>query len=492
MRLYNVLELDLKVDCGGIGDGSADDAIALRECLIKLASPTEGRPERLRIPVGLYRISGSAGQMPILPHGVTISGDGSFASVLVLDKSFSGNLFSWSESWGGRVYGSTSIDVRHDASGPSVTGLKIVGTREAFARQAALTFYDRNDFVLLRDLELDYINGPCVSIGQTLNMPLAYMRESSFYNVKCWNSGSAAEPAVEIGSTTTDGSDATNELDFYKLAIFAAKNVGLSIRNPNPYSATRKLRFFGLRVEQSGGDDVQIAPAGDKGQVAEVDFYDLSVLTSGAVLGPGNKTGIEIDNGRLIDIELSGLDAPVVLGPGAGADISIHGNGSEYDWTFQGTRKPGEEAVPLNLRAPYGLYGLPNAGGRIGAAALKGQSVDGQPVRLTMDGKPADAYNCFNPSYAQAFNLDIQVMAVDHAAPDRFYAWRMPLAVLSAWSGAGSAKLQAAEPLTRGVAGASVAAAADQRDGCLDLTFTPPAGAGAWDVTAAIHFARAP
>jgi hypothetical protein len=40
-----------------------------------------------------------------------------------------------------------------------------------------------------------------------------------------------------------------------------------------------------VRVEDSSGDDVEIRPADDKGQVAEVDFYDLSALTSGSANG---------------------------------------------------------------------------------------------------------------------------------------------------------------------------------------------------------------
>jgi hypothetical protein len=69
----------------------------------------------------------------------------------------------------------------------------------------------------------------------------------------------------------------------------------------------------------------------------------------------------------------------------------------------------------------------------------------------------------------------------------------MPLSVLSAWTGPGSAKFVSGGADAKGVAGASVSVAADPSDGCLNLTFAPPAeDAARWDVTAAIHFARAP
>ncbi|HEX3954730.1 MAG TPA: hypothetical protein VHW90_14230 [Stellaceae bacterium] len=117
---------------------------------------------------------------------------------------------------------------------------------------------------------------------------------------------------------------------------------------------------------------------------------------------------------------------PTISGRGitisAGADISIRGNGAEYSWRYDGTKPKGSVATPLNLRTPYGLYGLPNAGQRVGAAALRATLSDDKPVRLTIDGKPADAYNCFNPGYSQTYNLDIQLMAQDSATPAKWFA----------------------------------------------------------------------
>jgi hypothetical protein len=91
-----------------------------------------------------------------------------------------------------------------------------------------------------------------------------------------------------------------------------------------------------------------------------------------------------------------------------------------------------------------------------------------------MDGRIADAYNCFNPSYSQTFNLSIQVMAQDRVRPERWFAWTLPQAVLSAWTGPGAAKLSAGEAITRaGADGAAIVLSADTRDGCLGLTFAP-------------------
>jgi len=512
------LALDAKADCGAKGDGRSDDSVAVSKCLAKLGAASSAPGARaLHFPAGTYLLSGQAGAFPTIVGGAAITGDGPLATVIVLDKTFAGDLFAWSESWQGASYGADALDVGRDASGPLVSGLRVVGSRHSLSPQTALAFYDRNDFVLLRDVEIAYVNGPCLAIGRTRRTSQAYMRESTFSNVKCWNSGTTDQPAVEIGSATSEGSDATNEVDVYKLAVFAAEGTGLAIRNAKPFSATRGLRFFGLRVEQSGADGVDIAPRGDQGQVAGVSFYDLTIATSGGAglrigapngpapylisvfggtVAPSNRIGVEIDNGRLIDITMGLVGAPIVLGPQAGTDIAFHGNGSEYAWDVEGSKASGSVAQPLNLSAPFSLYGLPQAGAKVGAAALQGSTADGSPVRLTMDGKAPDAYNCFNPSFRQNYNIGIRLIAQDRTSSGRWLAWSLPLATLSAWSGPATAKMTSAQGLTlagSGLEGASAAASADPQNGCLSLVFNPPPGDhDPWDVSALIEFARAP
>jgi hypothetical protein len=180
----------------------------------------------------------------------------------------------------------------------------------------------------------------------------------------------------------------------------------------------------------------------------------------------------------------------------AGGAISIHGNGAEYTWTYNGTAPPGAIAAPLSLRSSYGLYGLPNSGGRIGTAALSGTVSDGSTIRLTMNGKSADAYNCFNVAYKQTYNVSIRLMAQNITRPGKWFAWLLPLGVLSAWSGPSTAVWTGGKPVTLnggGVEGAEASASADKINGCLALFFTPPASnKDTWEVTASIDFARAP
>jgi hypothetical protein len=503
--------LDLRASCGAVGDGVADDSAALKSCLTRLQAELDtGQPSSLRIPSGIYRITGASGPMPTLTRrGSALIGDGPHQSIFVLDKSYAGDLFSWSETWLAETLSPTAYPAARDASGATISGLQITGDTTAPAVQNAFTFYDRNDNVLMRDIEIDDLGGQCLSTGRTRTVPLAYLRESAFFNLKCFKAGTTTLPAIELSSTTAAGSDATNELDFYKLAVFAAKGTGVAIRNPNPFSATRGIRFFGLRIEQLGGDGLAINTQADQGQVAGIGIYDLTVIQSqaaaihlsgaklapyqisirGGSLGPGNHTGIAIDRGRQLAIDLDFVDAPIILGPAAGNEISILGNGSEHQWPFSG-----RTAQPLAMRSEFGLYGLPHSGERVGAAALQATTSTDAPVRLTMDGTPPNATNCFNPTSGQAFNLDIRLIARDASAPEKRLAWTLPLGVLAVAAGPATATWQAAAPPTQsGTAGASVEVTADKQNGCLSLAFVPPPGNhDRWDATASIAFARTP
>src|SRR5262249_12499719 len=87
-------ELNLRADCGAAGDGKADDSLALRPGLPRLQGALDaGRPTVLRIPAGIYRITGVNGAMPMLERrGGTILGEGPHASYILLDPSYAGDL----------------------------------------------------------------------------------------------------------------------------------------------------------------------------------------------------------------------------------------------------------------------------------------------------------------------------------------------------------------------------------------------------------------
>ncbi len=510
--------LDLKTTCHASGNGNSDDSRPLKTCLALLEQAiTSGHPTALHIPAGIFRISGAAGQMPVLSRGATIQGEGPHATTLKLDADFDGDLFAWDEAWIAGTENGPAIDLARDATGPTLTGLRITGLRAAAHVQNAIVFYDRNDHVLLRDIEIDDLHGDCLRIGAPRHMPEAYMRESTFINLKCFSTGLPGSATVTIGSLARPGSDATNELDIYKLAVFDALGQGVAIRNPATGSATRGVRFYGIRVEKTGAEGLSIGDPRDLGEVAGITAYDLTVIgaggaalriasspvsaqpysirISGGSLGPGNTRGIEIDSGRLIDIVLDTVDAPIVLGAHAGADISISSNGVQSTWRFAGTKPGGSEANPLELRSPFSLRGLPGAGDRVGAVAMRADLSGGQTRALTMDGQAPNAYNCFNPGFGQSYSLGLRVLLQDHSHPDRYLNWTLPSATLSAWYGPGSAVVAQAPAtvLQKNAPQATVELDADRLNGCLSLrVHAPPPASDHWSATALITYARAP
>src|SRR5262249_31775780 len=131
-------DLDMRTDCGARGDGRTDDSGAVKRCLARLDQLlSSGHPTVLHFPAGIYRLTGANGLMPVIRgHAGTIEGEGPHATFIVLDASFRGDLFAWSEAWMGSNGTSSAYDVFKDDSGPTVIGIHISG--------AASTTNDQN------------------------------------------------------------------------------------------------------------------------------------------------------------------------------------------------------------------------------------------------------------------------------------------------------------------------------------------------------------
>lgn len=315
---------DLKAACKAVGGGVVDDSGALAQCIgLVNASYAAQTPAYVHVPAGIFLIKNGTpipAFAPTVPGAVVCEGD--HKSFLVMDPSFAGDLFSWSEAWGGPAYAGPGFNPTGDYAGPTVIGCTVSGSTTSPQQQNAFRFYDRNGMVLMRDVDMYFINGQCISMGRRLNQPVAWMWESSFWDVRCWHSGTASEPAVEISSYTTsaDLSAATNEMNFYGINIFASTGPGLVISNPNAFSAARLMNFYGLRVEQSGGDNIDIGLSTDLGTVALIGMYGVQSISM-----PSGHYGLKIASNAVTDsvppyaIRVEGLQ----IGPGAGSALDI-------------------------------------------------------------------------------------------------------------------------------------------------------------------------
>ena len=128
------------------------------------------------------------------------------------------------------------------------------------------------------------MNGSCLRTGVTRNVSTqAYIRELYIEDLDCFNSGNASHPAIDILSTNTTSGDATNEVTFQDINIFAPYGSGFVLHS-NGASTLRLINVNNLRVEglQTGvepGNLVQVGDSSLSGLVDTVSFNQLQLIS---------------------------------------------------------------------------------------------------------------------------------------------------------------------------------------------------------------------
>lgn len=367
--------LDVRSGCGtsgAVGDGAVDDSAAIAAC-ITLASSlrASGIPSTVYFPAGRYLINGTL--LPLMKYAVAISGAGQHATYLVLGPSYSGAVFSFSDAWMGNSYNGPTLVA--DNAGPTIRDLSIVGNTTSASEQDGIVFYDHNDMAQIDRVSVFFLNGQCLVAGKTLNDTVAWLRESVVNDFQCWFGGTASKPAVELDNQKTIAADSTNQNRFKNLSIFAAASVGLSVHASMSNSSIGAIEFHSLRVERSGGDNIDIGNTADLGLVTGVSIYGLTssgpgYLTGGAyalsmgagaqqgygfqvvggALGPCWPTvtcyGLKMDNVRLSKVivdNIATVGTNVTYTSRVGADVVLDANGLEASFTY---------SVPGTVTAP--------------------------------------------------------------------------------------------------------------------------------------------
>lgn len=339
-----------------------DDSAAFVACENLAVSQTlAGLPTDVYIPAGNYLIK--AQTLPTMTSaGVGVFGDGTHKTDITIDPSYTGDLFSWSNAWMATAYNAVYIAASADQSGPVAANMTIFGNSTAATRQNAFRFYDRNDHVLMQNVEMYDIAGSCLEVGTALNGTPAYMRESKFYNIQCWYSGTSTVPSVDLSTAAAGSGDATNELSFYGLDIQSPTGRGLVIRNGNTAGGTRLIRFYGLRVEAATtGDLVTIGDPTLTGNVNTIKFYGFEgngsannyntitltapnsavapydIAVEGSI-GTGTGGGVNIAAGRSIYLNFHNMNTTqneitVASNTTVGGPIVLDGYGGENGWT---------------------------------------------------------------------------------------------------------------------------------------------------------------
>ncbi len=336
------------VDRSGKADASAALAGAIAAANVFTA---KGEPACVVIPPGRYRISTPP---PAFIRAGCVRGDGPTQSELVLDETFTGDLFAWSEAW------------KPTTPGPTAVGLKITGTRTARGPQNALVFYDRNDEVFLDQIVVNDLPGRALYSGVMKHVPQAYMRESHMRSLRFFNDGAPGLPVVEFSSEGTGKTDATNQIRLSQVDIYGAHGPGFVIRN-NGEGGVRAITAESLRIEgtENGTVAADLLTIGDpvmRGRVFSITFTNLELIdpyagfaalrmtaapgapvpyhiTAQGAIGGGlpHGEGLRIDAGRNSDFQFSAIhtEGPnVVTGPRA-SKIVLDGYGNDACWIYR-------------------------------------------------------------------------------------------------------------------------------------------------------------
>ena len=349
----------------GVTDDSAAWAAAINAANTAMAA---GYYPCIYMPAGTSLISATA--LPTFRGPGCIEGDGPAKSFISVGTGYAGDVFSWSEAWMSSNYpqqtGSTLATVQK--ANALVSGVAITGNMAASSQQNALVFYDRNDFVLVRDVNISTLPGRALYSGVSKYVTgQAYMRESVFDNVRIFNAGAAGVPAVEFNTVAGSG-DSTNEIDITNMNIFAPNGPGFVVRG----GAGTQLRNFvvhGLRIEGANapspaiaGDLLQIGDPTLTGQVAGLLFSGLELINPYAgyyalettapssatmpynikfdgFIGAGPGKGVGVTAGRALAFRLAGIATTgtnVTIGPSTmvGTNLLFDGNGAETGWSY--------------------------------------------------------------------------------------------------------------------------------------------------------------
>lgn len=111
---------------------------------------------------------------------------------------------------------------------------------------------------------------------------------------------------------------------------------------------------------------------------------------------------------------------------------------------------------------------------------IRGSTTSTSAARLTADGLTAGSANCINIPNNTAYSIRVTITALDHTNVGNNEIWANWSGLLTRGASAAATSLTMAAtptPISNGtVTGSAIAASADTTNGCLNLSFTPPAG----------------
>ena len=376
------------ITAGAFAYGTDDTAALTSAWNAEIAANANSPGFCIEAPAGAYLVSAPLPNFYRTPG--CVRGAGRTKTVFLMSPALSGDLMSWSESWLASTFSSSGslAAITGQASGPVLRDFTILGDRTAPNTQNAVMFYDRDDEIDMRGVSIKQVNGTCLGAGATKNTTQAYVRESDFEDIKAWYCGNATHPAIVFDSQGSAGADATNEVKFDHIDVFAYFGPGFVLRNNNSSNATRLIEIGKLRVEGIQFDPVTIAAdamvIGDSSETGSVNSatcaqcelidpyfgqYALRIDAAApnyapyaidfkGMIGGGLPFGggLDINYGRANQFYLSAINsvAPnVTMSTNAGGQNVIWGPGrSEQSWSYNLAGSAAPVSFPIMVGNP--------------------------------------------------------------------------------------------------------------------------------------------
>lgn len=353
----------------------------------------------ISVPVGTSWVTPPLTRFAQLVPGCVLGGaSGSdFKSIIYISPAGSGDVFSWSEAWflGDYPFNGITVPVSTQHVGPTVLSLTFMGDRTAASDVTVLHFYDRNDFIFVDRVDVVDVKGQFIKTGDQLNQSQAFIRESYFGVLRCFQCGDTGLAAIEFYASGS-GTGGT-PVDIDNLNIYASYGDGLYIHNDATGGALRGYDFKHLRIEglenNSAGISGHLLHIGnsaatgtlngihvfdsqllgpyfgsyalfvDGGSGASVP-YDIHVETAIAG-GTSEGGGIDINSCRWCYFRVGNMatvstNLTVASSATVGAPIVIDGGGMEATWTTNidataaaSISMPVRTPLPLKNAVPY-------------------------------------------------------------------------------------------------------------------------------------------
>jgi hypothetical protein len=304
------------------------------------------------------------------PTGFTgpgcVIGDGPLKTIVKTGPNLTTSVFSWTDAWIGAPgaafpYNGSTVNIPAVRAGPILSDLSVVGNR-TYAQQTAIAFDGHEDFGLIQNVDVFYMNGSAFRTGVPAPGGVdAYTRETRLVNFRAFNSGKAGAPVIDIG-TLYNGGETSNSIDLLNIDIYAPFGAGIHVAPRTRFIEGTQIRVEGIENNPSGiqADLIQIGDGNSAYPPVSVHFKGLTLIdpyvgfaalhmagTSSnlaydyafeGAIGGGNPLG----NGLQLDVGRQGIfrfpannanGTDLILGANLGS-VLIEAGGNQTSWTI--------------------------------------------------------------------------------------------------------------------------------------------------------------